>query len=306
MSEQLLEELRRELAGRYTVERELARGAMARVYVARRLDGDTTVALKVLPPELASATNAERFLREIQITSQLRHPNILSLLDSGVEGTHCWYVMPLLSDESLRDRLRRAGPLPAADVLTLATEVTGALSYAHGRGVVHRDLKPENLMRSEGRWMVLDFGLARALETDGRLTGTGMPLGTPAYMSPEQITGAAEVDARSDLYGLGCVLYEALCGRPPFVHASLVQVLRSHMQDRPTPPSAVRPGLPSAFDGPILRALAKDPAQRPASAAALADELTGAAAGLPPEGSGGAPDPKPGLLTRLFGRKGGR
>ena len=301
-AEELLDELRRELADRYTVEGELGRGAMARVYRARDLAGQRTVALKVLPPELAPATNAERFLREVRITTELRHPNILPLLDSGVTGTHYWYVMPLVEGDSLGTMLKTRGPLAVPEALALAAEVTAALGYAHSRGVVHRDLKPENLMRSAGRWVVLDFGLARAIESDTRLTGTGMPLGTPAYMSPEQITGAAEVDARADLYGFACVLYEALTGRPPFVGPTVVQLLRAHLTQTPAPPSTVRPGLPASLDGPILKALAKDPARRQAGAEALAEELAHAA----PVADGPVQEPpRRGLLRRLFGRADG-
>ena len=302
-SAELLRDLREQLAGRYEVERELARGAMARVYVARSIADGREVALKVLPPELASASNAERFLREIRITSDLAHPNILPLLDSGVTGRYCWYVMPLLHGESLRDRLKNSGPLPPAEMLVLAGQVGPALTYAHRRGVVHRDMKPENVMRSEGPWLVLDFGLARAVESNTGLTGTGMPLGTPAYMSPEQITGAESVDARADIYGFGCVLYEALTGQPPFVAHSIVQVLRAHMDATPSPPSQVKPGLPAAFDGPILRALAKDPAARPQTAEELVAEL-GAVDVIAGDAAPGLPEPeKRRLLDRLLGRR---
>jgi serine/threonine-protein kinase len=294
-------DLRKQLAGSYDVERELARGAMARVYVARTPDGHE-VALKVLPPELASASNAERFLREIRITSDLAHPNILPLLDSGVTGRYCWYVMPLLHGDSLRARLKDGGPLAPADMLVLAGQVGPALTYAHRQGVVHRDMKPENVMQSEGRWVVLDFGLARAVESNTGLTGTGMPLGTPAYMSPEQITGAESVDARADIYGFGCVLYEALTGRPPFVARSIVEVLRAHMDATPAAPSSVKPGLPMAFDAPILRALAKDPAARPQTADELVAEL--AVGVVAPDSAADAPDPeRRGLLERLLGRR---
>lgn len=296
----LLGRLQDAVGDRYSIERELARGAMARVYLAR--EGTRRVAIKLLPPELAAAGNAERFLREIRITSGLDHPNILPLLDSGAVGPLCWYVMPFLEGESLRGRLA-SGPLPIPEVITLATEICAALEHAHGRGVVHRDLKPENLMRQDQRWVVLDFGLARAVGSEANLTGAGMPLGTPAYMSPEQITGAAEVDARADLYGLGCVLFEALTGRPPFPGPSVVHVLQAHMRQAPVPPSRLRPGIPAGLDQAVLTSLAKDPALRQRGAADLMAQIVGGEAGSAP---GASPDPAPapgGLLSRLFGRR---
>jgi serine/threonine-protein kinase len=296
-----LAELQAELAGRYTVELEVARGAMARVYRARRLATDQTVAIKVLPPELASDANGERFLREIRITSQLQHPNILPLLDSGVAGTHYWYAMPLVEGESLRTRLKNEGPFPPGPALEVADQIGAALAHAHASGVVHRDLKPENVMRLEGRWVVLDFGLAKALESDGRLTGVNMPLGTPPYMSPEQITGAAGVDARADIYGFGCILYELVTGRPPFVGASVVHFLRAHLQEIPVPPSQVRAGVPRSFDRAILKALEKKPDARYQSAVDLIADLRGSAGPEPPTER---PRGEGGLLSRWF-KKGG-
>lgn len=294
-----LAELRAELDGRYTLERELGRGSMARVFVARDPAG-TPVALKALPPELASTTNAERFLREIRITGRLDHPHILAMLDFGAAGRHYWYAMPLVEGDSLRARIRSSGPLPAADVVTLGRQVTAALGYAHDHGVIHRDLKPENLMWAGDRWVVLDFGLARALQTDVRLTGVNMPLGTPAYMSPEQITAAGEVDGRTDLYGLGCVLFEALTGRPPFVEASVVQLLRAQLQGAPAAPGSLVAGVPPELDRVVLQALAKQPADRQASAAAMGAALEAlSAANAPPADKGGR---RSGLLGRLFGR----
>ncbi len=295
-----LSELQAELAGRYQVEREVARGAMARVYRARHLATDRFVAIKVLPPELASDTNGERFLREIRITSQLQHPNILPLLDSGVAGIHYWYSMPLVEGESLRTRLKTGGPFEAGPALGLAEQVGAALGHAHSLGVVHRDLKPENVMHLDGRWVVLDFGLAKALESDGKLTGVNMPLGTPPYMSPEQITGAATVDARADIYGFGCLLYEVVTGRPPFVGTNVVHFLRAHMQETPLPPSQLKPGLPRAFDRAILKALAKKPEARYQTAPEMIADLQATAdraAPTPPN------RPSGGILGRWF-RKG--
>ncbi len=293
-------ELRAELAGRYEVERELARGAMSRVFIARDLARNRSVALKALPPELASATNGERFLREIAITSQLEHPNILPLFDSGVSGIHFWYTMPLVEGESLRQRLKTTGPFDTGQALEVADQVGAALDHAHSHGVVHRDLKPENVMRLEDKWVVLDFGLARALESDGRLTGVNMPLGTPPYMSPEQITGAATVDARADIYGFGCLMYEVVTGRPPFLGTTVVHFLRAHLQEIPAPPSQLRPGVTPSFDRTVLKALEKKPDARYQRALEMiADFRAGSA---PPAAEPSPPKPTGGLLNRLFGR----
>jgi serine/threonine-protein kinase len=267
---------------------------MARVYSAWQRSTGEKVALKVLPPELASATNGERFQREIGITRRLQHPHILPLLDSGVAGRLYWYAMPLVEGESLRGRLREEGPFELGAMLEVAEQVGAAIGHAHSHGVVHRDLKPENVMRQEGRWVVLDFGLARAIESDGRLTGFNMPLGTPAYMSPEQIMGAATVDARADIYGFGCLLYELVTGRPPFLGTTIVQLLRSHVDEQPKPPSAARPSMPAAADGVLLKALAKSPAARYQTAGELIEDLKGSL-GRPRSRSSG-------LLGRLFGR----
>jgi serine/threonine-protein kinase len=255
------------------------------------------VALKALPPELASATNGERFLREIRITSRLDHPNILALVDSGATGRHYWYAMPLVEGESLRARLR-TGPLTVAAAIALGRQTASALGYAHSHGVVHRDLKAENLMWTGDGWVVLAFGLARALQTDVRLTGANMPLGTPAYMSPEQITAAGEVDERTDLYGLGCVLFEAVTGRPPFIGPTIVHLLRAQLQGAPPAPSTLAPEGPAGFARLVLQARAQAPADRQAPAAALLAELDALAASAPP-----APvERRSGLFNRLFGR----
>jgi serine/threonine-protein kinase len=300
-------QLQEELEGRYRIEGELGRGSMARVYQAQDLANRRRVAIKLLPPELASASNAERFLREIKITAGLEHPNILPLLDSGVSGSTSglyWYVMPLVEGESLRERLAD-GPLPIAEALDLAIQVGGALAYAHPRGIVHRDLKPENIMLAGGRPLVMDFGLARALDSQSKLTGTGMPLGTPAYMSPEQITGAESVDGRADLYSFGCVLYEAFTGQLPFPGRSVVQILQAHMGTMPLPPSAVRPEVPAAVDHALLKLMAKAPDARYQTADELLKDL-GAEGGAASSGSGTGPDKgrsSGGFFSRLFGRR---
>src|SRR5438045_1316513 len=206
------------LVGRYTIERELGRGGMATVYLARDLKKDRPVALKVLRPELAAVLGAERFLREIRLTAQLQHPHILTLIDSGEAEGFLYYVMPYVEGESLHQRLQREGQLPLDEALRIARAIASALDFAHARGVIHRDIKPENIMLHQGEPMVADFGIALAVSTAGRerLTETGLSLGTPAYMSPEQASAEPRLDGRSDQYSLASVLYEMLAGEPPY------------------------------------------------------------------------------------------
>src|SRR5262245_12922525 len=211
--------LREALADRYAFERELGRGGMATVYLARDLRHDRPVALKVLHPELANSLGPERFLREIKLAARLQHPHILTVLDSGETAGRLWFTMPYVEGESLRDRLRRERQLPVEDALRIAREAAQALQYAHGHGIVHRDIKPENLLLTEdGNTLVADFGIARSLGSgsDEKLTETGLVVGTPAYMSPEQAAGDKGLDARTDVYSLAAVLYEMLAGEPPF------------------------------------------------------------------------------------------
>ena len=205
------------LAGHYTVDREAGRGGMATVYLAQDLKHDRRGALKVLHPELAATLGADRFLREIQIAARLQHPHILPLYYSGQADTLLYYVMPFVDGESLRDRLVRVKQLPVDDAVKISRDVAAALDYAHRQGIVHRDIKPENVMLSEGEAVVTDFGIAKAVSAAGEsLTQIGMAVGTPAYMSPEQATGDGEPDGRSDIYSLGCVLFEMLTGGAPF------------------------------------------------------------------------------------------
>ncbi len=217
----LLDRLKTALADRYAIEQEIGAGGMATVYLAEDLKLHRKVAVKVLRPELAAALGPERFLREIEIAAKLHHPHILALHDSGEVDGFLYYVMPYVDGESLRDRLNREKQLPVEDALQIAREVADALGSAHRHDVIHRDIKPENILLEEGHAVVADFGIARAIHAAGgeQLTETGLAVGTPAYMSPEQAMGSKELDGRSDLYSLGCVLYEMLAGQPPFTGA---------------------------------------------------------------------------------------
>jgi serine/threonine-protein kinase len=267
-----------ELRGRYTIEHELGRGGMATVYLARDLRHDRPVALKVLHPELAATLGPERFLREIRLAARLQHPHILTVLDSGAAAGQLWFTMPYVEGETLRDRLRREGQLPLDDALRIARETADALDYAHHHGVIHRDIKPENILLAGRHALVADFGIARALGAgDGsggpaptreqRLTETGMSIGTPAYMSPEQASGDREVDARSDVYSLGCVLYEMLAGEPPFTGPTAQAILLRKFTESPRPLRAVRDTVPEAIERAVACALARFPADRFPSAA---------------------------------------
>ncbi len=301
----LLARLATAIEGRYRIEKEAGRGAMARVYQAVEVATGRSVAIKLLPPETATATNAERFLREITVTKTLEHPNILALLDSGVDDGLYWYVMPFVSGETIREALATRGLMAIPDALRIVAQVGSGLSYAHSKGIIHRDLKPENVMISEGQALVVDFGLARALDVQSNLTGTGMPLGTPAYMSPEQITGAAEADARADLYSFACVGYEMLAGRPPFVGTTVLQLLQGHLSLPPDPPSRHRRELGPAIDAALLKALAKAPAARQASVEQFLTEITSGQEHWPESPAPTAPPdpPKAGLFGRLFGKR---
>jgi len=252
------------LADRYRIERELGAGGMATVYLARDLKHQRRVAIKVLKPELAAAIGADRFLREITTTASLRHPHIVPLYDSGAAGDTLFYVMPFVDGESLRGRLSREKQLPLDDALQIAREVADALSYAHSHGVVHRDIKPENIMLEAGHAVVTDFGIAKAVSGAGgdSLTQTGMAIGTPSYMSPEQAAGDQELDGRSDLYALGSVLYEMLAGQPPFTGPTVESVVHQHLVAEPRSISLLRPAVPATVAAALQRALAKTPADR--------------------------------------------
>jgi serine/threonine-protein kinase len=263
------------LDDRYRVESELGAGGMATVYRAHDRKHDRTVAIKVLRPELAYAVGSDRFLREIATTAAMRHPHILPLYDSGDADGLLYYVMPFVDGETLRDRLQREGRLPLDLALRIAREVADALGYAHDRGVAHRDIKPENILLERDHAVVADFGIARAVAATGaeRLTQTGFAVGTPLYMSPEQAVGDANVDGRSDLYSLGCVLYEMLTGQPPFTGDAVAQITQQHLLAPPPRVTQARPEVHASIEQAIERALAKDPSVRPWPAARFIDAL---------------------------------
>ena len=259
------------LAGRYTVEREIGRGGMATVHLARDLRHRRPVAIKVLREELAAAVGAERFLEEIRVTASLHHPHILPLFDSGSADGLLWYVMPFVEGETLRARLERERRLPLAEAVQLVREMADALEYAHRHGVVHRDVKPENVLLQGGHALVADFGIALALEhaAGDRLTRTGITLGTPSYMAPEQAAGTGKIDARTDVYALGAVLHEMLAGEWPFAAASQGEVLRKVMHEPAVALATRRADVPSAIDAAVRRALSKNPDDRFPSASAF-------------------------------------
>jgi eukaryotic-like serine/threonine-protein kinase len=268
-------ELRLALADRYTIERELGRGGMATVYLAKDLRHDRPVAFKVLHPELAQALGPERFQREIRFAARLQHPHILTVLDSGEDRGRLWFTMPFIQGESLRDRLNREKQLPVEDALWIAREAADALDYAHQEAVVHRDIKPENIMLTGRHALVADFGIARAVGASGatKLTETGMAIGTPAYMSPEQATGERELDGRSDIYSLGIVLYEMLAGEPPFGGATAQAMIARRFTETARPLRTVRETVPESVEEAVGKALAKAPADRFQTAGEFAKAL---------------------------------
>ncbi len=279
-----IEQLTPALAGRYEIEREIGHGGMATVYLARDARHDRNVALKVLDPELAAALGADRFLAEIKTTANLQHPHVVALHDSGAVDGFLFYVMPFVEGESLRQRLDRERMLPVADAIRIAREVADALEYAHGQGIVHRDVKPENILLQRGHAMVADFGIALAVQQAGnaRMTQTGLSLGTPQYMSPEQAMGERTVDARSDVYALAAITYEMLTGEPPFTGATMQAVVARILAEDPRPISTQRKAVPPSVEAAVLKALEKVPADRFASAREFSDALVAdAPANLP-------------------------
>ena len=252
------------LADRYRLGHEVGQGGMATVYLAEDLRHGRKVAIKVLHPELSAVIGSERFLAEIKVTANLQHPHILGLIDSGEADGLLYYVMPYVAGESLRARLHREKQLPVDDALRLAREVASALDYAHRQGVVHRDIKPENTLLQDGAALVADFGIALAVEQAGghRMTQTGMSLGTPAYMSPEQAMGEREIGPRSDVYALGAMTYEMLAGEPPFTGPTSQAIVAKVLTEQAPPLRTKRPSVPPAAESAIHTALQKIPADR--------------------------------------------
>ena len=271
----VLTSLQSALADRYRIERELGEGGMATVYLAEDLKHERRVAIKVLRPELSAVIGAERFIREIKTIAALQHPHILGLIDSGEVNGTAYYVMPFVEGESLRDLLQREKQLPVAEAVRIATEVAAALDYAHRHGVIHRDIKPENVMLHDGSALVADFGIALAVSSAGgtRMTETGMSLGTPHYMSPEQAMGEREITARSDVYALGAMTYEMLVGDPPFTGSTAQAIVAKVVTETPRPMLPQRHTIPPHVEAAVLTALEKLPADRFASAAEFSDAL---------------------------------
>ncbi len=295
----LHDRLQAAVAERYRIERELGAGGMATVYLAHDLRNDRRVAIKLFRPELSAVMGTERFLAEISVTGNLQHPHILPLFDSGTADGLLFYVMPFVEGESLRQRLDRERQLPIGDAVRLAREVADALDYAHRHGVIHRDIKPENILLHDGHALVADFGIALAVQKAGgqRITETGLSLGTPQYMSPEQATAEREIDARSDVYSLGCVLYEMLAGEPPHSGPTTQSVIAKILTEKPRPLASLRDTVPEPVADAVHQAIAKLAADRHASASALSAALgqagtgatrAGAAVGPPRRSSGAA------------------
>ena len=256
-------QVRKALAGRYQVERILGEGGMATVYLAQDQKHHRKVAVKVMRPELAATLGADRFLREVQVAARLSHPHILPMYDSGEADGLLYYVMPYVEGQTLKERMEQEGRMRIEDALRLAREVADALAYAHARGIIHRDIKPGNILLQSGHALVADFGIARALGGDGEaLTQTGLAVGTPQYMAPEQATGDREVDGRADIYALGAVMYEMMAGEPPFTGPTARAIVTRSLTERPRSLIASREGLDPAVNSAVMRALAKDPADR--------------------------------------------
>jgi eukaryotic-like serine/threonine-protein kinase len=279
MSELASARLAAALNDRYRIERELGQGGMATVYLAHDIRHERDVAIKVLHPDLGAALGGERFLTEIRTTARLQHPHILPLLDSGSADGLLYYVMPLVTGETLRARLEREKQLPLDDAVRIARETADALGYAHGIGIIHRDIKPENILLQNNHAVVADFGIALAVQHAGgsRMTQTGLSLGTPQYMSPEQAMGEKTIDARSDIYALGAVTYEMLVGEPPFTGATVQSIVAKVLTERPVAPRALRDTVPVHIENAVLKALAKLPADRFESAGRFGEALSSAA-----------------------------
>jgi eukaryotic-like serine/threonine-protein kinase len=269
--------IREAFASLYAIGRELGHGGMAYVFHAHRVADGAEVALKVIRPELAVGIGYARFQREITLLQPLEHPHIYPLLEAGERGLYLYYTMPCAAGGSLKSRLVARGPLPLADALELARQIGDALDYAHGRGLLHRDIKPENILWTGDRWVLCDFGVARAVEAaaSDSLSPSGLIIGTPQYMSPEQGQAIKTIDHRSDLYAFGCVLYEALAGHPPFTGATPQAVLARHVKERVPKLRVARPDLPAHVEAAVEWLLAKKPKDRPKDARQAVEALQG-------------------------------
>lgn len=272
----ILSLLRAQLGDQFEIDREIGRGGAARVFAARDTTG-RLVALKILHPELLTSTTADRFLREIRLAKQLDHVNIARLLDTGERDWLVYYVMEYIEGSSLRQVLDRVRQLTVEDARRLAADILAGLDHAHHHGIIHRDVKPENVMVTSERAVLVDFGIARAVEltTSEHLTRSGMTVGTSHYMSPEQITGSRQLDARTDLYAVGCVLFECVAGHPPFVSRQQALVMQQHLQAPPPDLGALRPGVPPEMVRAVTRSLAKKPEDRWSSADEMRRVLLG-------------------------------
>ena len=279
------------LPARYAFRSEIGRGAAAFVVLADDLENKSQVAVKILRPEVATIIGEKRFRREVEILSQLDHPNILKLVDHGtIERRSLFLVTPYIVGETLRQRLRREKELSVSDAVSIARDVASALDYAHARGLIHRDIKPANILLSDGRVVVADFGISRwmAIERYAQITISGVSLGTPEYMSPEQIGAVGELDARSDVYALGCVVYEMLAGRPPFTGTTR-ELFSRHRKELPRPMHDLRPDVPAHVDAAVMKSLEKLPDARFKSAGEFAGALNAALGNEVPSKSSSSP-----------------
>jgi serine/threonine-protein kinase len=284
----LRDQLQRRLGGAYTLHEELGGGGMSRVFVAEETALGRRVVVKVLPPELTGGVNIERFRREILMAAKLQHPHIVPVLSAGEVDGLPYYTMPLVEEQSLRSRLNESGALPLAEVIGILGDVAKALAYAHAHGVVHRDIKPDNVLVCGAAALVTDFGIAKALADARRegagatLTNEGMAMGTPAYMAPEQAAADPEMDHRADMYAFGCMAYELLTGRPPFVNSSPRKLLSAQLSERPRPVRELRTDVSPALAALVMRCLEKDPADRPQQVTEIVRVLESMASGEQP------------------------
>jgi serine/threonine-protein kinase len=292
----LQERLQASLGDAYTIERELPRGGMSRVFVALETALGRRVVIKVLAPELTATLSAERFKREIVLAARLQHPNIVPLLSAGQAGSSLYYTMPLVDGESLRQRIDRERPMDLSNVARILEEVASALAYAHGENIIHRDIKPENVMFFHGRAVVLDFGIGKALsaasqrDTEGGITQAGVSLGTPTYIAPEQAGGDPALDHRADIYALGVVAYEMISGHPPFRGRTPQQIMAAHARDVPEPVTTRRPDVAANLAKIVMKCLEKAPDARPHSASEIVHVIS---PGVAPE------SPAPSGLARI-------